>query len=81
MGLVKIKLDDAQAQRFFGIPRQRNSGRVILSQDLDFRAEIHVWCREFLVEGAQPYWDVSTQSYYILFRSQDDVFSFKMRWW
>jgi hypothetical protein len=79
--IIKLKLTREQAARFFGIPKFQNSGRTILSQEVDFYPEIHVWCREFLVDRATPYWDVSHQTYFILFREEQDVVNFKLRWW
>jgi hypothetical protein len=83
MALIKQKLTYDQARRFFAVPRQRNLGfgQTILSQDLDFSREIHLWCVEFLEEGASPYWDVSSQAYFILFKNERDVVNFKLHWW
>lgn len=79
--LIKIKLTHLQAMKFFSVPKQINFGRTILSQEVDFDPEIHVWCREFLVDRATPYWDVSHQSYFLLFHAEQDVVNFKLRWW
>jgi hypothetical protein len=88
--MVRINITIGQYERFramltsteiLGRLRMCGEGVTRLSSEIDLKPEIALWCNEYLVEGCVLYWDVSTGSASLIFKSQADFVAFKMRWW